>query len=336
MNRKIQGKLFGFFGLIILVFSLPIFIKNEYYLHIFTVTFLNILIASSFRLIMTTGLVSFCHTAFMAIGGYTSALTVMRLGLSSWVGLLFGVIVTMAVAISIGCVVLRLKGTYFFLATFAFGEVVMLIFTRWTNPFGGHAGLVFIPPPSPIVLPGLFAITFGSKASFYYFALILMLFSLFIIYKLDKGRMGSIWTGIQQSEELAQSVGINTLLYKILAFTIGSSIASLAGAFQAHYFTNLHPGGFGFFLLINYLIFVIVGGANKFIGPVIGALLFTFIGEWLTLYETLALYQTIIYGLLLIFFIMFLPEGIAGLPDKISRWYRRINRSRIDGKNSVT
>jgi branched-chain amino acid transport system permease protein len=336
MTRKIQGKLFGSFCLMILVIALPIFIKNEYYLHILIITFLNILIASSFRLIMTTGLVSFCHTAFMAIGGYTSALTVMRLGLSSWIGLLFGVIVTMVVSISIGWVVLRLKGTYFFLATFAFGEVVMLIFTRWTNPFGGPAGLVFIPPPSPIVLPGLFVITFGSKASFYYLALILMLFSLFIIYKLDKGRMGSIWTGIQQSEELAQSVGINTLLYKILAFTIGSSIASLAGSFQAHYFTNLHPGGFGFFLLINYLIFVIVGGVNKFIGPVIGATLFTFLGEWLTLYESLTLYQTIIYGLLLIFFIMFLPEGIVGLPDKISSWYRRINGPKVEGKNSVT
>jgi branched-chain amino acid transport system permease protein len=324
MNRKMQGKKFGLIGLIILIFVLPIFISNEYYLHILTITFLNILIASSFRLIMTTGLVSFCHTAFMAIGGYTSALTVMRLGLSSWVGLIFGIIVTMVIAISFGWVVLRLKGTYFFLATFAFGEVVMLVFTRWTNPFGGPAGLVFIPPPSSIAVPGLFMITFGSKESFYYFALVLMLFAMLIIYKLDKGRMGNIWTGIQQSEELAQSIGINTMFYKMLAFTIGSSIAASAGAFQAHFFTNLHPGGFGFFLLINYLIYVIVGGANKVMGPVIGAILFTLLGEWLTLYEALALYQSIIYGLVLIIFIMFLPEGLVGLPDKIYSGYKQI------------
>ncbi len=323
-------------GLMILVFALPIFITNEYHLHILTITFLNILIASSFRLIMTTGLVSFCHTAFMAIGGYTSALTVMRLGLSSWVGLIFAAIVTMVIAISFGWVVLRLKGTYFFLATFAFGEVVMLTFTRWTDPFGGPAGLVFIPPPSSIALPGLFMITFDSKESFYYFALVLMLVTMLIIFQLDKGRVGSIWTGIQQSEELAQSIGINTMFYKMLAFTIGSSFAALAGAFQAHYFTNLHPGGFGFFLLVNYLVFVIVGGVNKVMGPVIGALLFTLLGEWLTLYEALALYQTIIYGLVLIFFIMFLPEGIVDLPDRLSRWYRQIAESKIEGENRTT
>jgi len=323
----------GFLSLIILVFALPIFITNEYHLHILIITFLNILVASSFRLIMTTGLVSFCHTAFMAIGGYTSALIVMRLGLSSWIGLIFGVIVAMVIAILFGWVVLRLKGTYFFLATFAFGEVVMLIFTRWTNPFGGPAGLIFIPPPSSISIPGLFMITFGSKVSFYYFALVLMLVAMLIIYQLDKGRMGSIWTSIQQSEELAQSIGINTMLYKMLAFTIGSCIAALAGAFQVHYFTNIHPGGFGFFLLVNYLIFVIVGGANKVIGPVIGALMFTLLGEWLTLYEALALYQTIIYGLVLIFFILFLPEGIVSLPDRLSRWYQQIAGSKIEGEN---
>jgi branched-chain amino acid transport system permease protein len=269
----------------------------------------------------------------MAIGGYTSALTVMKLQMSSWMGIFFGVTVTVIISVLFGWVVLRLKGTYFFLATFAFGEVVMLIFTRWTNPFGGPAGLVFIPPPSSIALPGQVVISFGSKVSFYYFALVLMLVVMLVIYKLDKGRMGRIWTGIQQSEELSQSVGINTMLYKMLAFTIGSSFAAIAGAFRAHYFTNLHPGGFGFFLLINYLIFVIVGGANSVMGPVIGALMFTILGEWLTLYEALSLYQTIIYGFILVFFIMFLPEGIVGLPERFIQLYRQIAESRLGESN---
>lgn len=317
MTSSIQSKVIGIIVLIFSAFLLPIFITNEYYLHIVTIAFLNILVASSFRLIMTTGLVSFCHTAFMAIGGYTSALTVMRLGLNSWVGLIFGVLVALILSVAFGCIVLRLKGTYFFLATFAFGEVVMLMFTRWTNPFGGPAGLIFIPPPSSISIAGFFTIAFGSKVSFYYLALVLMLLPMWIIYKLDRGRMGSIWSGIQQSEELSQSVGINTMLYKMIAFSVGSSIAALVGAFQAHYFTNVHPGGFGFSLLVNYLTFVIVGGANRFMGPVIGAFLLTLLGEYLTLYEALAYYQTIIYGLVLLFFIMFIPEGIMGLPNRI-------------------
>jgi branched-chain amino acid transport system permease protein len=269
---------------------------------------------------MMTGLVSFCHTTFMAIGGYTSALMVMRLGFSSWMGSIFAIIVTVIVATAFGLVVLRLKGTYFFLATYSFGELVMLIFTRWTNPFGGPAGLINIPSPDPIAIPGLLTLVFESKPSFFYLAFIITLVPMLIVYRLDKGRIGAIWTGIQQSEQLSQSLGINVTLYKIIAFTIGSAMAALAGSFHAHYFSHIHPKGFGFFLLMNYLIFVIVGGSKRFAGPVVGALLMTLLGEFLSLYETFVLYQSIVYGFVLILFIMFLPEGLISLPEKLVLW----------------
>jgi branched-chain amino acid transport system permease protein len=324
MNRNIGRKSFSFFLLIILAFTPPIFIKNEYVIHILITICINILIASSFRLIMTTGLFSFCHTAFVGIGGYASALTVMRLGQSSWVGLIFAPFVTMLIAIAFGLILLRLKGTYFFLATFAFGEIVMLVFTRFTNPFGGAAGLMHIPPPNPITIPGLLTIKFDSIMAFYYFALIITLVPLLITYRMDRSRMGAIWTGIQQADQLAQSVGINVMLYKIIAFTVGSSMAAVAGAFQAQYISHVHPGGFGFVVLVNYLTFVIVGGRKKFIGPVIGTSLLVLLGEFLGLYEDLAQYQAIIYGIILILFVIFLPEGIISLPDKVSSWYREL------------
>ena len=329
MNRRVRSNLLCFVLLILLIFVAPIFIKNEYFLHVLIMIYISILITSGLRLIMTTGLVSFCHAAFIGIGGYTSALTVMRLGQSSWVGLVFSLLVTIVIAIALGFVLLRLRGTYFFLATLAFGEVVMLVFTRWTNPFGGAAGLMDIPPPNPIIIPGLFTIKFDTMVAFYYFALIITLVLMLIAYRLDKGRMGAIWTGLQQAEQLAQSVGINIMLYKVIAFTIGSSMAAVAGAFQAHYIYHVHPGGFGFLVLVNYLIFVVVGGSKRFWGPVIGTTLLTLLSEFLGFYGNLAQYQSIIYGIVLIFFIIFLPEGLVCLPDKASSWYQQLKSKKV-------
>jgi branched-chain amino acid transport system permease protein len=318
MNRGVKGRLVGFVLLVLLLLALPLSVRNEYHLHILTMVFMNILIAVSFRMTMTTGLVPFSQAAFVAIGGYASALAVMRLGLSSWLGLIFAILVSMAIAIVFGLILLRLRGTYFFMATTAFGEIVLLIFTRFTNPFGGAAGLVNIPVPNPIIIPGLFSVVFGSKISFYYLALMITLVLILIAYRLDRGRLGSIWTGLQQAEQLAQSVGINVMLYKIIAFSVGSSIGAAAGAFQAHYFSHINPSGFGFFQLCNYLIFVMIGGRKKFAGPVIGAFLLTMLAEFLSLYESLALYQTIVFGLVLILVVIFLPDGLISLPEKVS------------------
>lgn len=324
MNREMQGKLYGFLFLTVLAILMPTLIKNDYTIHILIMVFFNILIASSLRLIMTMGLVPFSHAAFVAIGGYTSALTVMKLGLSSWIGLIFAPITAMVIAIAFGFILLRLRGAYFFMATAAFGEIVLLIFTRWTNPFGGAAGLISIPVPNPITIPGLLSIGFGSKTSFYYLTLVVTWVLILIAYRLDKGRIGAIWTGIQQAEPLAQSVGINVMLYKIIAFAVGSSMGAVAGALQAHYYSHINPAGFGFFQLVNYLIFVMIGGHKRFIGPMIGASLLTMLTEFLSSYEALALYQVIVYGMVLILVVMFLPEGIASLPNKAVSWYQAL------------
>jgi branched-chain amino acid transport system permease protein len=316
----------GFGALILLLLVCPAFVTNEYYLHILIMTFLNILIASSLRLVMTMGLVSFAHAVFVAIGGYTSALAVMRLEMNSWLGLLFAVFTSIVISVFFGFVLLRLKGTYFLIASFAFGEIVLLIFTRFTFPFGGAAGLVDIPPPDPITFPGLFSIVFtlGSKVSFYYLALALMLLLLFMAYRVDKGRLGAIWSSIRMADRLAESVGINTMIYKVAAFTIGCAMAAVAGAFQAHYYSHINPSGFNIFVLVNYLIYVVVGGTKGFCGPIIGAVFMTFLAELLSFSQKLADTQVIIYGIILILVIIFLPEGIISLPGKLSSWHRRL------------
>jgi len=275
---------------------------------------------------MTTGLVSFAHAAFVAIGGYASALTVMRLGLNSWVGLVAALLAAAVVAVIFGLILLRLKGTYFFIATTAFGELVTLIFIRFTNPFGGAAGLANIPVPTSITIPWGFTIVFESKIAFYYLIVAFNLVLLSIAYRLEKGRMGTIWTGIAQASDLCGSIGINVMLYKMIAFLVGSMMAAAAGAFQTHYLSHISPDSFGFLTLVNYLVFVMVGGSKKFVGPLIGAFLLTLFSEALRMYEQLALYETIIYGVALILSVMFFPDGLVSLPGKIFGWYRELNK----------
>jgi len=320
MNKPFLRSIGFTTAVFLLVLIIPSVVRNDYYLHVLIRLFISILVAIGLRLIMTTGLVSFAHCAFMAIGAYTSAVVTIRFGVSTWLGLFFAVLTTVVFAAAFGCILLRLKGTYFLMASFAFAELVLLSFSQTEEPFGGAGGLMSIPLPDSISLLGMSTLSFGSKLSFYYLAAIFLLIPLWIVTRLEKTSMGRIWTSIQQADVLTLSVGINIMRYKVYAFVIGSSLAALGGAFIAHYSSHLNPSQFNVFELVNYLAFVMIGGTKKIYGPVIGAILLTFIGEYLSLFQHLAYYQSIIYGIVLILVVLFLPDGLISLPDKISKW----------------
>lgn len=315
MNRT-TGSI-GFAALVLLGLLLPVFDKREYHIHVLTIMCINALIAGGLRVIMMTGLVSFSHATFVAIGGYTAALSVMKFGWNSWIGLVLALAIAIILAMLFGFILLRLRGVYFFMATIALGEFILIVFTRWQDPFGGAAGLRRIPYPDPFSFFGLFPVTFGSKVSFYYFAFFLAVLLLGTAYLLEKGRLGDIWTGIQQAEKAAQSVGVNVMLYKIIAFAVGSAMAAAAGVVQTHYQTQINPQAYGLLAMMDYLIFVVVGGTKRFIGPLIGVTFLTIISEWLGFYEVLIPYKPIIYSVLLVLVVMFWPGGLASLMDRL-------------------
>jgi branched-chain amino acid transport system permease protein len=322
MNDFFRFRYMGPFFFIVLIFLAPAFIKNQYYIHMLITVFFNILFASSLRLVMTTGLVPFCHAVFVAIGGYVSGVLVMKFGLSMWMGLPVAVGAVMAITIPLGFVLLRLKGAYFFLASFALGEVILLIFNL-TQFFGGSRGLFNYPPPNPILIPGLFSIEFGSKTSYYYLTLVLTLVTLLIAYEFEKGRLGKAWGAIDQSDHLAESIGINVMLQKVIAFSIGSCMAGVAGVFNAHYLTSINPQRFAIFTMVNFLVFVVVGGRKKFVGPLIGAALLTLLAEFLGLYRKLLLYQSLVYSIVLMLIVLFLPDGVVSLPEAAFSRFRQ-------------
>jgi len=312
MNRTKFFKPLGYAGLLILVFLAPLFIRQSYSLHIFILIGVNIILACSLRLIAISGQMSLGHGAMMSIGGYTSALLVMKLGFSSWAGLLLGGLVAYVVALIIGYPFVRLKGIYFAMITVFFAEVVRLVITEWRSVTGGAMGILSIPRPNPIVLPGLLRFDFTSRVHFYYFALVLVLVTLGMLYAIEHSRVRVILLSVNQADSLAESLGINTTRFKVLAFSMGSFFAGIAGAFYAHYLTVLNPASFGFLFSIYAVIYITVGGTQRFSGPILGASILTLIPE---LMRGLKEYQPLVFAAVLIVTIFFMPNGLVGLLD---------------------
>jgi branched-chain amino acid transport system permease protein len=310
-----MSQILGYPLLLIILIILPLALSGPFYLHTFILTMMNIILASSLRLINLSGQLSLAHGGMVTIGAYVSTLLIIKLGFSSWLALLCAGLFAALIAGLAGIPFVRLKGIYFSIVTVFFSEMVVLTAQQWESLTGGSGGIFNIPRPNPLPL-----FDFSSKMDFYYLALFLMLLSLIILYAVEHSRIGLTFRGIRQTDSLAESVGIDTSGYKILAFAIGCFFAGIVGAFHSQYISAISPDGFGFLFTIYILVYMTVGGAESFLGPILGAFVLTILPE---VARALKQYVPFIYAAVLIAVIFFLPEGIAGLPFRIKKAVRR-------------
>ncbi len=292
---------------------LPLLLSGPYYVHVAILTMLNIVLASSLRLINLSGQMSLAHGGMMTIGAYTSALLVMKAGFSFWVAMPISGLSTALIAYVVGYPFVRLKGIYFSIVTIFFSEVVVLTAQQWQSLTGGSAGIFGISRPDPL---SFFHVDFSSKVDFYYLALVLMLISLLILYAVEKSRIGMVLRGVQQADSLAESVGIDTTGYKVLAFTVGSFFPGVLGAFYSHYISAVNPDAFAFLFTIYILIYMTVGGEKGFFGPILGAAVLTVLPE---VSRPLKAFEPFVFAAVLIAVIFFVPEGMAGIPHMLRR-----------------
>jgi branched-chain amino acid transport system permease protein len=310
----------GIWGIILLfVLLIPLFLGGSYMLHVLVLVMVNIVLASSLRLINLSGQLSLAHGGMISIGAYTTTLMIMKLGMSSWLALLVGAVLASVVGCIVGIPFTRLKGIYFSMVTVFFGEIITLIVQQWRELTGGNSGIYNIPRPDSLTIPGLFSLNFASKPSFYYLALALMLVSLAILWAVERSRVGLTFRGIQQTESLSESVGINTTAYKVLAFSIGCFFAGLMGGFYAQYISSISPTVFGFLFTIYTLIYMIVGGSGKFIGPIIGAIVLTLLPE---VARPLKSFMPLVFAAILMAVIFLMPEGLVGLPQRLKTLWK--------------
>ncbi len=310
MNKRVLILL----GVILLALAVPLFVQDPYRLHIAIVTMMHIILALGLCFVMNTAQVPLCQAAFVGIGAYFSTLLVMKLSLSFWLALPIAGVLAGLIGIIIGVITLRIKGIYFAMATFAFGEIVRLIFIGWVSLFGGANGISSIPPPNPIEIPHLFKLEFQAKMPNYYLTLVVLLVCLLVIYRLNHSRIGRGITAIRESDRLAECMGIDTMRYKVLAFALNSFFAGVVGSFYAHYVHFIGPQDFTFSQSVEYIVFVITGGTGTIGGPVIGSIFLTILPEFL---RVAVEYQVVIYGLALMLVILFMPKGIMGLWSRI-------------------
>jgi len=274
------------------------------------------ILAQSLGLIIGfTGLVSLCHAAFYGIGAYISALLALNFGWSFWITFWFGGVGSGLVAYLFGCLVLRLKGHFLAITTALFGILVTLVLDNWTELTKGPMGLPGIPNPSPFQLLGV-RLQFVSRTEYYYLIFVFVFLITFVIYRMIHSRIGKAMIAIRENEDVAQSVGINTMKFKLAAFSIGSGFAGIAGSLYAHYILFISPISFTLSESINILVMMIFGGMQTVAGPLVGAITLTFLPEFLRMTGALRL---TLYGLALMLLIIFLPTGIVGAIKE--RWF---------------
>lgn len=314
--------------LIILLFLFPLFVKKPYYLHIFIVTLLYIIVVSSLRTIALSGQVSVAHAAFMGIGGYFSGVVSKELGLTPWLTIPLGGLAAMMIAVLIGYPFTRVRAIYFSMVSLLGGMAIVNLI-RVAQKWTGAAGLAGIPPLSPINIPGLINITFlGQKVPYYYFTLLLTLVSLLVLYRLEHCRIGMTWKAIAQSYFVASSVGINEAGFRVLAFAVGCFFAGIAGASYAHYNLVLTPDTFGFLPSIFLVMYMLVGGRDRFSGPIIGTAILVMVPE---LFRGLKEFAPLILGAIMVIVVFLLPQGIACVFDQIRAKYEEVRSRKVPG-----
>ncbi len=313
-----QGKTYAILALSVFLFLIPIFWSDEFYLNVIISTYLQIILAVSLNMIIKTGKLSIAHAAFMGIGGYTSALAVMRLGLPYLLALPLSGLMGACIAILVGRLLLKLQGVYFVLVTFALGEVIRLFFVNLVEPFGGPTGIINIPPPKITVFPGA-TFTILSKVSYYYLVLLVMLITLFLIQRIYQSSIGKAMDCTRETEHLAEFTGINTFQQKMFAFAAGGFFAGLAGSLFAHYYRYISPESFTFWESVNLIVINVVGGMGGITGPILGSIFLVPLPEFLRGFVE---YQRVLYGLILILTLWFMPAGMLGVLNKILDWMK--------------
>ena len=308
MKRKLT---FIIFCLILLVLG-PLLSNQPYWMHVVIICIYSSILAMSWLLILKIGHLSLAHAAFMGVGGIASALIVMKAGISFWLALPLSGLITAIIALILGFPLLRVKGIYFLIITFAFNELFVIIIRNWKF-LGGYVGLIGVPKPNAIG-----TIDFSSKVHYYYLIIFLAAVTVIILYRIYASRIGRIFTSIGEDEDLARSIGIDVIKYKLIAFSVGCFFAGITGSFLVHYLNFAGAELFTTWQSLYIQIYAIVGGMNTVIGgPIVGAFSLILLTEFLDIPIKA---QPLVYAAILIMIIFFLRGGLISLPQRILEW----------------
>ncbi len=306
----------GLFLLVIFV-GVPLFIaatgRWDFYFTLTSVALLSIASAGVW-LTFYIGRINIGQGAFALIGAYVSAILVVKAGWSFWISLPMAGLFAALVAVLIGLPILRLRGVYFAMITLVLTQVVTL--TALALPItNGAKGITNIHLPSGVSLFGIplipdFATIENTRMAFYFTACILMVVTYAALYRLVNSRLGHLCRSMQQNEELASSIGVNISYIRIIIFAISSFFGGIGGAMFGSISQSVYPSTFQVMDSVNFMLNCFLGGLGYVFGPMLGTLVLYF--GWDLLFE-LGKYQMLVYSLILIGVIRFLPNGLLSI-----------------------
>ena len=287
---------------------LPVLLPHPFVLTIATQAAIWALLAASWDLLSGyTGQISFGHAGFFALGAYAAAAATKHADVSPWLGLLIGAAIAAAVGLLTGFPALRLRGHYLALVTLGLAEIIRLVAQNWMaltgGPFGIHDFRSF---------PGLPADAIAHRQAMYGVVVAIVAVSIAVMYLLcERTDAGRAFRAIREDEVLAQTLGIDTTRYKLLAFAVSSGFAGLAGGLYAYYVQLVSPSVASAATTSLVIGMAVFGGLGTLWGPVLGALLLYGLYEGLRFVGVV--YNLVAVGLVIMVFVIYFPRGLAGI-----------------------
>jgi branched-chain amino acid transport system permease protein len=284
---------------------------DAYTSQVLTFIGINCILALSLYVTVLAGQLSVGHAAFMGIGAYTSTLLMVKWSWPFWLSAPCGAMMGGFFGFLIGLPTLRLRDLYLVIATLAF-NIIWVVIVMNIEILGGALGIFNVP-----------------KVTNNYIVYISLGILFIFFYRLQDSRLGRAFRSIQEDEVAARAMGVNTVYYKVYAFTLGAFLAAYAGALYAHFVTFISPHDFEVDRSIEILLFVVLGGGQTFVGPVIGATLLTLVPEFL---RFLAEYRLLVYGLMFVVIMLLRHEGI--IEEGTFSWKRWSKKLRKENRET--
>jgi len=300
----------GIIIILLLLVAFPLLDRNSYHIYVVNRGLIHAMIAMGLvTLVGFAGQISLGHAAFYGIGAYTSALTVLRLGFPIWLGMVAAVFLCILFSICLSIPAFKLSGFFLSLVTISFGQIIWVIIVNWDAVTNGPLGILNIPEL------GLFSFRFGNTEN-YYTLLLVIAFLYFFLKRLTHSFIGRAFMAMRDDELSAETSGINTKFFKLLAFAISAGFGGLAGAFYAHLSGFISPESFVFFESAKFVGMAVVGGLRHLLGGIVGAPLLTLLPEFLRL-EGWETYYMMATTFIVVLLVVFMPEGIVPLLERV-------------------
>ncbi|MGQ0664633.1 MAG: branched-chain amino acid ABC transporter permease [Pseudomonadota bacterium] len=320
-ERGLLSRRHGLLLVLLALAVLPLVFQDSYWRTNFIICAINVLLAIGLDFILGyAGQLNLGQSAFYGIGAYVSTLLIMNLGVPFWTAFAAATLLAGLAGVLLSLFAVRLRGHYLAIASLGFAVITYQILLNWISLTQGPLGIYAIPPPPPLILPGLPAVVFSDLANLFYLVAGVTVLAYLLLDRLVRSPIGETLAAIREDEVSAASLGINCPAWKVFAFGVGSAVAGAAGCFYASFVGTLVPDAFLITESFTILAFVIVGGMGTLIGPVWGAIVLTLLPELLRGIGDLRL---IVYGVALTLVVLFMPGGIVQAASLITARLRR-------------